>query len=63
VAREHELGLMRERLESERNALLARERVLHRREAAETRRSFAAPPSPPSFSDGLASFTQGRSRS
>ncbi len=62
-AREHELGLMRERLESERNALLARERVLHRREAAETRRSFAAPPSPPSFSDGLASFTQGRSRS
>jgi hypothetical protein len=58
-----ELGLMRERLESERNALLARERVLHRREAAETRRSFAAPPSPPSFSDGLASFTQGRSRS
>jgi DNA repair exonuclease SbcCD ATPase subunit len=62
-AREHELGLMRERLESERNALLARERVLHRREAAETRLSFAAPPSPPSFSDGLASFTQGRSRS
>jgi hypothetical protein len=61
-AREHELGLMRQRLDAERNALLARERALHRREAAEARLSFEAPLAPPSFSEGLAAFTQGRSR-
>lgn len=62
-AREHELGLMRQRVDSERAALLARERALHRREAAEARRSFEAPLAPPSFSEGLAAFTRGRSRS
>ena len=62
-AREHELGLMRQRLDSDRSALLARERALHRREAAEARRSFEAPLAPPSFSEGLAAFTHGRSRS
>ena len=61
-AREHELGLMRQRLDAERNTLLARERALHRREAAEARLSFEAPLAPPSFSEGLAAFTQGRSR-
>jgi hypothetical protein len=61
-AREHELGLLRQRLDSERSALLAREHALQRREAAEARRAFEAPPAPPSFSDGLAAFTRGRSR-
>ena len=60
-AREHELGLMRQRLDADRNALVARERALHRREAAEARLSFEAPLAPPSFSEGLAAFTQGRS--
>jgi chromosome segregation ATPase len=60
-AREHELGLMRQRLDADRNALLARERALHRREAAEARLSFEAPLAPPSFSEGLAAFTHGRS--
>ena len=60
--RERELALVRQGLDAERNALLDRERALRRREVADVRQSFDAPFMPPSFSEGLAAFTRGRSR-
>ena len=61
--RERELALMRQSLDAERNALLDRERALRRREVADVRQTFDAPLAPPSFSEGLAAFARGRSRS
>jgi hypothetical protein len=61
-ARERELALARRDLDSERNALLDRERALRRREAAEMRQSFDAPLQTPSFSEGLAAFVSSRLR-
>lgn len=60
--RERELALMRQGIDSERNALLERERSLRRREAADIRQSFEAGLEPPSFSEGLAAFVRDRSR-
>jgi len=63
AAREHELALMRQGIDAERNALHERERALRRREAADARRSFAPPLAPPSFSEGLAAFARSRRHS
>jgi hypothetical protein len=57
-ARERDLLLLRQGLDSERNALLERERALRRREVAEVRESFAPPLAPPSFSEGLAALAR-----
>jgi hypothetical protein len=62
AARERDLLLLRQGLDSERNALLERERALRRREVAEVRESFAQPLAPPSFSDGLAALARLRAR-
>jgi hypothetical protein len=59
--RERDLALMRQGLDAERNALLERERGLHRREVADVRESFAQPFAPPSFSEGLAALARSRS--
>jgi hypothetical protein len=61
-ARERELALTRQSLDAERNTLLDRERALRRRESAEARQSFGAPPQTPSFSEGLAAFVSSRPR-
>jgi DNA repair exonuclease SbcCD ATPase subunit len=60
-ARERELALVRQSLDSERNELLERERALRRREAADVRQSFDEPLIAPSFSEGLAAFVSWRS--
>ena len=60
--REHELALMRQGVDAERNALLERERALRRREVADVRQTFNAPLAPPSFSEGLAALARSRSR-
>jgi len=60
--RERELSLVRQGLDAERNALLARERELRRRELAELRQSFDTPLAPPGFSEGLAAFVSARRR-
>jgi hypothetical protein len=61
--REREIELVRQRLESERNALLERERALRRREVVDVQGSFVPPLAPPSFSEGLAALARRRSRS
>jgi len=60
--REHELALVRQGLDAERNALLVRERELRRRELAELRQSFGTPLAPPGFAEGLAAFVSSRRR-
>jgi chromosome segregation ATPase len=60
--RERDLALMRQGLDSDRNALLERDRALRRREVADARHDFGAPLAPPSFSEGLAAFARGRTR-
>jgi chromosome segregation ATPase len=60
--RERELALVRQGLDAERNALLAREREVRSRELAELRQSFGTPLSPPSFAEGLAAFVSARRR-
>jgi chromosome segregation ATPase len=60
--RERDLALMRQGLDSDRNALLERDRALRRRELADARHDFGAPLAPPSFSEGLAAFARGRTR-
>jgi DNA repair exonuclease SbcCD ATPase subunit len=60
--RERELALVRQGLDAERNALLAREREVRSRELAELRQSFGTPLSPPSFAEGLAAFVSSRRR-
>ena len=61
-ARERELALLRQGLDAQRIELHERERVLRRREVAEVRKTFDAPFTAPSFSEGLASFVSSRSR-
>lgn len=60
--RERELALVRQGLDAERNALLAREREVRRRELSELRQSFGTPLSPPGFAEGLAAFVSSRRR-
>jgi hypothetical protein len=60
--RERELALIRQGLDAERNALLAREREVRSRELAELRQSFGTPLSPPGFAEGLAAFVSSRRR-
>jgi DNA repair exonuclease SbcCD ATPase subunit len=60
--RERELALVRQGLDAERNALLAREREVRSRELAELRQSFGTPLSPPGFAEGLAAFVSARRR-
>jgi DNA repair exonuclease SbcCD ATPase subunit len=60
--RERELALVRQGLDAERNALLAREREVRGRELAELRQSFGSPLTPPSFAEGLAAFVSSRRR-
>lgn len=60
--RDRELALVRQGLDAERNALLAREREVRSRELAELRQSFGTPLSPPGFAEGLAAFVSSRRR-
>lgn len=60
--RERELALVRQGLDAERNALLARERDVRSRELAELRQSFGTPLTPPGFAEGLAAFVSSRRR-
>ena len=60
--RERELALVRQGLDAERNALLAREREVRSRELAELRQSFGTPLAPPGFAEGLAAFVSSRRR-
>jgi exonuclease SbcC len=60
--RERELALIRQGLDAERNALLAREREVRSRELAELRQSFGTPLAPPGFAEGLAAFVSSRRR-
>lgn len=60
--RERELALVRQGLDAERNALLAREREVRNRELAELRQSFGTPLAPPGFAEGLAAFVSSRRR-
>jgi len=60
--RERELALVRQGLDAERNALLAREREVRGRELAELRQSFGTPLAPPGFAEGLAAFVSSRRR-
>ncbi len=61
AARERELALIRQGLDAERNALLAREREASRR-ASEGRDALAPPLAPLGFSEGLAAFASNRTR-
>jgi len=60
--RERELALIRQGVDAERNALLAREREVRSRELSELRQSFGAPLAPPGFAEGLAAFVSSRRR-
>ncbi len=62
-SQERGLTVVRQELDTERHALLERERALRQREVAGAGESSAPPFAPPSFSEGLAALVRSRSRS